>query len=512
MHDPPFRGWVNGEPGRVRGYSSPRPSDGAAALAIMVLLLCAAIAGASPAHTAVLGEPVVEAQVPAPRTIVSLTFDDGNDDQFAAARIMKDHGLNGTFFVSSGLLADEPAPGDPAPTTLTVEQVRSLQADGHEIGGHTVTHSKLTNLVPEESRRQICRDRANLIDLGLKVTSFAYPFGSSTADTERLAAECGYNSARALGDLRSPDVPGASSLCAACPVTETMPPANPFRTRAPNQVENTWTLADLQKAVTTAETTGGWLQLTFHLVDDSGNRLSVPPSLFEAFVVWLADRATAGTVVRTVDEVVGGPEKAPVDTATPPRTGNLIRNPGLETPNPDGSLPSCWQVAGFGENERSIELQESSGTGDAAARLSLTDYVNGDAKLVPTMDLGTCSPTVDPTRAYDLGAWYRSSGETQFEIYIRDLEGTWRYWASSPPFPASDEWAHARFTTDAVPEGVDGISFGLNVMDAGTLETDDYSLEWSIGWSDYLGLGIGAMWAQVSGTMVGPLQQLGRMR
>ncbi|WP_434994487.1 polysaccharide deacetylase family protein [Arthrobacter sp. Ld5] len=506
MHDPPS-GPGNGGPDRDRDHPLRCRTDGMAALLLVLLMVCASVVGMSPAQAAVDGAPVVQAS--APRTIVSLTFDDGNDDQFEAAQIMNDHDLKGTFYVSSGLLADEPGSGDPPPTTMTVDQVRTLQDEGHEIGGHTATHNNLTKLVPDEAQRQICRDRATLIDLGLRVTSFAYPFGASTGETQRLAAACGYNSARALGEIRSPAVPGEDDICAGCPVAETMPPANPFRTKAPNQVENTWTLEDLQKTVTTAETTGGWLQLTFHHMDDTGNELSIPPSVFEAFTAWIAERAAAGTVVRTVDQVIGGPEKAVVDAVDPPRAGNLVRNPGLETLDADGNLPACWQQAGFGENERSFAVRGDARTGDVAAQLSLTDYVNGDAKLIPTMDLGTCSPTVEPTRAYELGVWYRSSGETQFEIYVRERDGTWSYWTSSPAFPPSDEWAHATFITDTVPEGVDGISFGLNVMGAGTLETDDYSLEWSVGWWDYLGRGIDVMWTRLSATALGPMENLG---
>ncbi|MBG6225989.1 peptidoglycan/xylan/chitin deacetylase (PgdA/CDA1 family) [Arthrobacter sp. CAN_A2] len=509
MNDPPSGGWSGPVQDRARGYPVPPRPGVAGVLVLAALLLCGSGVGASPAHSALRAGSVVGAEEPAPRTIVSLTFDDGNDDQFDAARVMDDHGLKGTFYVPSGLLADEPEPGDPPPTTMTVDQVRALQADGHEIGGHTVTHQELTTLAPEEARRQICKDRNNLIDLGLRVTSFAYPFGAATGETERLAAECGYNSARALGDLLSPDVPGAVSTCAGCPVAETMPPADPFRTRAPNQQENTWTLADLQDTVTNAETTGGWLQLTFHHVDDTGSALAVPPSVFEAFVVWLAAREESGTVVRTVDEVVGGPVKAAVDSPAPPRTGNLVRNAGLEALAPDGSLPACWQKAGFGENQRTFALEGAPRTGEVAAQVSLSDYVDGDAKLVPTMDLGTCAPAVDPTRAYDLGVWYRSSGETQFEIYTRDWDGTWSYWASSPAFPASDEWSHATFTTPAVPEGIDGMSFGLNVMQEGTLETDDYSLETSLEWSDYLGRSLDATWTQLSGAVLRPMESLG---
>ena len=55
--------------------------------------------------------------------------------------------------------------------------------------------------------------------------------------------------------------------CADCPFSESMPPADPYYLKALDQVDTTWTLADLQTAVTNAETNnGGWVQMTFHHV------------------------------------------------------------------------------------------------------------------------------------------------------------------------------------------------------------------------------------------------------
>ncbi|MFJ6002838.1 polysaccharide deacetylase family protein [Arthrobacter sp. NPDC092385] len=440
-------------------------------------------------------DTIAETDMPARQTVVSLTFDDGHDDQLEASRIMDRLGLKGTFYISSGLIAEEDAPGDPGTKKMTLADVRALQAGGHEIGGHTVSHADLAALSPEEVQRQVCKDRTNLMDLGLRITSFAYPFGAATHETERITAGCGYNSARGLGDLLSPDVLGVANTCDNCPVAETMPPANAFRTRAPNQQENTWTLADLQGTVTNAETTGGWLQLTFHHVDDTGGVLSVPPSVFDAFSVWLAARAEHGTVVKTVDEVIGGSEQVAADPPARATSGNLVRNPGYETRAPDGETPECWQRAGWGENRRSFTLQGDAHTGDTSHRLHISKHVDGDAKLLPTMDLGTCSPPVESTKAYDLGAWYKSSVETQFEIYIRHSDGSWTYWTSSPLFPPTDEWTHATFTTPPVPDGVDGLSFGLNLMRAGTLITDDYSQTVDIDWRDFASSAMKASWA-----------------
>jgi peptidoglycan/xylan/chitin deacetylase (PgdA/CDA1 family) len=39
-----------------------------------------------------------------PKTVVSLTFDDGRQNQYAAREPLRAHGMHGTFYVNSGLM------------------------------------------------------------------------------------------------------------------------------------------------------------------------------------------------------------------------------------------------------------------------------------------------------------------------------------------------------------------------------------------------------------------------
>ena len=129
------------------------------------------------------------------RIVVSLTFDDGDADNYAVRPVLAQYGLRATFFIPSGLIGTE--------GYMTKQQLRGLYEDGNEIGGHTLSHQKLTGIHGEELRRQICQDRSNLQALGFDVISFAYPFGGYEADTKQVVQECGYRSARII--LGGPD-------------------------------------------------------------------------------------------------------------------------------------------------------------------------------------------------------------------------------------------------------------------------------------------------------------------
>ena len=126
---------VRSQPGRLR----------LAAAAIVVLLTAFALSAIAMPTTAA-GEPNDTSP-----TLVSLTFDDGFSSQVNAQRLLAQHHMKGTFFIPSGFIGLE--------GRLTLEQIQSIQAEGNEIGGHTVNHLHLPMLDPAEQARQICDDR-----------------------------------------------------------------------------------------------------------------------------------------------------------------------------------------------------------------------------------------------------------------------------------------------------------------------------------------------------------------
>ena len=409
--------------------------------------------------TAGITAPAAQAANP---TVVTLTFDDANADQLNAAQTMQSLGLVGTFFTPSGFINN--------PNYMTTSNMQGLVANGNEIAGHTVTHPDLTTVTSDEATRQICNDRVNLTNLGFTITDFAYPFAAENASLETIVKNCGFNSARNLGDIQS------RFGCAGCALAETIPPANPYNTAALDEVDNTWTLADLQKSVTQAEPAGGWVQLTFHHISaTSTDPLNITPTLFNQFATWLKSRP-ATTTVKTVAQVIGGTVKPLVSgPAAPPQgTGNLVKNPSLETLA--SGAPQCWAAGGYGTNTATFSTVRPGHTGNVAERLVVTNYVDGDAKLLPTLDLGGCSPTATAGHTYTLGAWYKSTTNTQFELYYRTGLGSWTYWTSSPWFTAATTYQKATWTTPALPSGASGISFGLNLFSNGTLTTDDYEM------------------------------------
>lgn len=425
-----------------------------------------------------IGPPT--AQAAPPGVVVSLTFDDGLAAQAPAGETLRSRGLRGTFYVVDQWIG--------APGYLSRSDLTTLAAAGHEIGGHTVTHPELPTVDPGEARRQVCNDRARLEAWGFRPVSFAYPYASADAGVEQIVAACGYTTARGLGDVRS------GSDCRTCVRAESVQPADPMYLKAPVQVDSTWTLARMKAQVTQARTAGGWVILTFHdICAPAGSSgcdptTSTSPTTFQSFVQWLAAYQQVpanGTTVRTIDEQVRvsrganypAYQPAAVSPAPPPVAPglNAITNASLEVLDPASGLPACFQRGGWGANTATFSTIAPGRTGVTAAQVSVTGYASGDAKLLPTMDLGQCTPSVVPGETYRVGVWHRSSAVTQFALYYRDAIDRWFYWTSSPWFDPATEWTFVSFDV-VVPPEARGMSAGLAAITNGAVVTDDYSL------------------------------------
>ncbi len=417
-------------------------------------------------NSAVLAQPASAASP----VIVSLTFDDSHVDQLAAAAYMNSKGLHGTFYIPSGFLNSDPV-------YMNTAQALALQTAGNEIAGHTITHPDLTLADTPEEQRQICNDRNALTALGFRITSFAYPFAASSPALETIVAACGYNSARGLGDIAS-QIPAS----AGSPLAETLPPADAFLTKAPDQIDSTWTLQNMKDLTLKAEPGGGWMQYTFHHINVAGEPLSIPTADFNALIDFLAAEQAAGrVVVKTVDQAMGGAVKPLAANGPPPpapiTSGNLLRNPGFETAGTvAGSPPYCWVPGSYGANTYTSSTVATAHTGTAATQVVMSAYTNGDAKVLPPLDTGQCSPTVTPGHRYTMSAWYTSTAQTQFELYYRIGQGAWHYWTSSPFVLPSATYTQTSWTSPPVPPGATAMSMALTLSSTGTLVTDDYSL------------------------------------
>jgi peptidoglycan/xylan/chitin deacetylase (PgdA/CDA1 family) len=257
----------------------------AAALLVALIVVPAMSAMPAQASSEVSAKPPKKVS-----TVVSLTFDDGDVTHLAVARMLEKRKMRGTFYINTETIGDE--------LKLTRAQVASIAKGGHEIGGHTLTHARLSELLPGEQRVQICDDRRTLAAWGYRATTLAYPFGAEDGDAKKVARECGYDVARTVGGLKEWG-------CPRCPAAEISRPKDRYGIRTPGSVRDDTSLREIKQQVLDAEKTGGILSLVFHRVCDGCGVYSVPPKILDEFLGWLATRKSHGTVVKTMHDALG---------------------------------------------------------------------------------------------------------------------------------------------------------------------------------------------------------------
>lgn len=76
---------------------------------------------------------------------------------------------------------------------MSWDDVKEMSEEGHLIGSHTLSHPDLTRLSLKDARKEVVESKKRLEKvLEVEVDAFAYPFGASSEETERLIASSGY--------------------------------------------------------------------------------------------------------------------------------------------------------------------------------------------------------------------------------------------------------------------------------------------------------------------------------
>jgi peptidoglycan/xylan/chitin deacetylase (PgdA/CDA1 family) len=148
------------------------------------------------ASASLTGAPVSSS----PNQIV-ITFDDGFANVLDnALEALREAGFRAIQFLVADRLGRrndwDAARGDRAEPLMDAAQVRDWLAAGNEIGSHTLSHPRLSQLSRDDARREIADSRKKLQDLfGVGVDHFCYPFGDFNSEVRDLVMAAGYATA-----------------------------------------------------------------------------------------------------------------------------------------------------------------------------------------------------------------------------------------------------------------------------------------------------------------------------
>lgn len=126
------------------------------------------------------------------KIIVTTSWDDGHILDIKLADLLSRYGIKGTFYISPENHEFKKE------NLLNEEQIRQI-GDNFEIGAHTITHPKLSELSSSDAKKEIDGSKKYLErTTGKRVASFCYPGGYYTKENVRQVVEAGFRLARTV--------------------------------------------------------------------------------------------------------------------------------------------------------------------------------------------------------------------------------------------------------------------------------------------------------------------------
>jgi peptidoglycan/xylan/chitin deacetylase (PgdA/CDA1 family) len=122
--------------------------------------------------------------------IVTFTFDDVPASACeTGARILERYDARATFYVAGQGCGTANPGGAPR---ASIAQLRTVWANGHEIGCHTYSHPTVRHMNLEQLGLELDRNRSALkaIDGDIALRNFAYPYGDLSVRSKRYLEGC----------------------------------------------------------------------------------------------------------------------------------------------------------------------------------------------------------------------------------------------------------------------------------------------------------------------------------
>ena len=142
---------------------------------------------------------------------LTLSYDDGVEQDEKLIAIAEKYGLKGTFNINSGCFPPEGttyAPGT-IHRRMPLNRLKDVYAKSSwEIAAHAYTHASLVGLPANIAAEEVLRDRKELEDIfGTVIRGFAYPYGAFDDQSVEILRSCGICYARTVQSTRDFHLP-----------------------------------------------------------------------------------------------------------------------------------------------------------------------------------------------------------------------------------------------------------------------------------------------------------------
>ncbi len=142
---------------------------------------------------------------------LTLSYDDGVEQDIRLIDIMNAHGLKGTFNISAGLFAEEGKVYSAGNVHRRMTEARCIELyknSGHEVAMHGLRHPHLENMTQPAMVNEIIGDRMGLeARFGGVIRGMAYPYGTYNDRVVEVLRVCGVAYSRTVQSTRNFKIP-----------------------------------------------------------------------------------------------------------------------------------------------------------------------------------------------------------------------------------------------------------------------------------------------------------------
>jgi hypothetical protein len=134
--------------------------------------------------------------------VISFTFDDFPLSALeVGGKILRRHGVAGTYYVSLGLLDREESVG----RICSAAHLKEVLNQGHELGCHTFAHCDAWETEPESFERSICDNQCALAGIipGARFQTMSYPISTTPRPTTKKQTGRHFSCCRAGGQTNN---------------------------------------------------------------------------------------------------------------------------------------------------------------------------------------------------------------------------------------------------------------------------------------------------------------------
>lgn len=209
--------------------------------------------------------------------MVSLNFDDGLGSVYRnAIPILDAHNIKSSQYIIMDSFNDQP-------DYISVSEMLTMNASGHEIGSHTRTHPHLSLLSISDAWDEISGSKSDLATLGATPnTVFVYPYGDYNDRIRQQVIDAGYIGARTVHSGYNTKNTDKYAL-------------------RDQHVEINTTFEQIKGYIDSAMAHNTWLILELHEINYSGEQYSTTPEVLQQVVDYLV--ANSIPVVTTAEGI-----------------------------------------------------------------------------------------------------------------------------------------------------------------------------------------------------------------